>query len=104
MPKASQTRGRKCPRSFGTLWFAQSRYESEETSPTTTYFATLQKNEKKTTENQLNILLSPHECEYEYVNAIFLMSYPLKLLNNLEYVNIIWVVFLFFRFLLIKFT
>lgn len=41
--KTSQTRGRKCPRSFGTLWFARSRYESEETSPTTTYFATLQK-------------------------------------------------------------
>lgn len=52
--KTSQTRGRKCPRSFGTLWFARSRYESEETSPTTTYFATLQ---KKTTSKRQGKLI-----------------------------------------------
>lgn len=52
--KTSQTRGRKCPRSFGILWFARSRYESEETSPTTTYFATLP---KKTTSKRQGELI-----------------------------------------------
>ena len=47
--KTSQTRGRKCSRSFGTLLFARSRYESEETSPTTTYFATLPTKKTKKT-------------------------------------------------------